>query len=378
MKKKLCIIYPNKSSSSETFIQAHVKYLPFQNFCLHGGWFPKFDNNDIPISFHSDFNFFEKIKNKIISEDETNFLERGLKNFLLKNKIDVVLAEYGLTGINVMSICQKLNIPLVVHFHGFDIYQKSIVEANYKSYLKLFELSSALIVVSKDMLEKLVMMGAPKEKIHYNSCGVDISMFAPFNKDYSKPNFLFAGRFVNKKAPQLVIMAFSEVVKQIPTAKLVMAGDGGLGSNGELYMACKQIAKALKIEDRIDFKGSLTNNEMAQEMKKATIFIQHSVLTENGDSEGTPVTLLEASASALGIIATRHGGIKDVVIDLETGLLVNEYDLDGTIKCMMDFATNPIKTEKMGFAARERIIDFFSMERSIKNLSRIINSSVNN
>ena len=83
MKKKLCIIYPNKSSSSETFIQAHVKYLPFQNFCLHGGWFPKFDNNDIPISFHSDFNFFEKIKNKIISEDETNFLERGLKNFLL-------------------------------------------------------------------------------------------------------------------------------------------------------------------------------------------------------------------------------------------------------------------------------------------------------
>ncbi len=376
MEKNLCIIYPNKSSSSETFIQAHVKHLPFNNKVLYGGWFPAFDVEDKPLKNYIDLTLSEKIKFAIKPRTEYYMRERSLQDFLKKNKIDAVMVEYGLTGTHVMNVCNRMKIPLVVHFHGFDVYSKSIIKEYHNSYLSLFQKASALVVVSTDMREQLIKLGAPESKVFYNSCGVDINHFLPKKKELSNPIFLFAGRFVNKKAPQLVILAFNKVLESVPSAQLIMAGDGGLGSAGELFYSCKQIVKALKIEDKVIFKGSLSNQEIANEMQNASIFVQHSVIPENGDSEGTPVTLLEASASEMGIIATRHGGIKDVVIDGETGLLVDEYDLEGTAKCMLELARNPEKTKKLGIAARQRVSELFSMDVSIGKLADIIDSTI--
>jgi len=61
-----------------------------------------------------------------------------LRNFFKKNNIDVVLAEYGVTGSAALGICQELEIPLVVHFHGFDAYSRPVLDRYQQSYKKMF------------------------------------------------------------------------------------------------------------------------------------------------------------------------------------------------------------------------------------------------
>jgi glycosyltransferase involved in cell wall biosynthesis len=75
-------------------------------------------------------------------------------------------------------------------------------------------------------------------------------------------------------------------------------------------------------------------------------------------------------------VATRHGGIQDVVIDGETGLLVNEEDVEGMGEHMLRLARDPALAAKLGQAGRKRVCAEFSMEKSIANLYRIIEATV--
>ena len=113
-----------------------------------------------------------------------------------------------------------------------------------------------------------------------------------------------------------------------------------------------------------------------EEMRRVRCFVQHSVEAASGDCEGTPVAIIEAGATGLPVVATRHGGIPDVVIEGETGFLVDEHDVDGMAHCMLRLAEDPALAGRLGEAARARIESCFSMQRSIGELWRIIQSCV--
>ena len=81
------------------------------------------------------------------------------------------------TAIGVVEICQQLAIPLVVHFHGYDAYSQEVLEVYASAYKTIFRYCSGIIAVSRPMVEQLIRIGAPKEKIVYNACGVDITVF---------------------------------------------------------------------------------------------------------------------------------------------------------------------------------------------------------
>lgn len=382
MKKNICIIYPNRSSSSETFIQEHLNNLPCNVFKLYGGWFPAYTENDIPLKDYGDKigrNYIKKLREKFgfgNHDKEDSSQQECLFNFLKFHKIDAVLAEYGLTGVAVMNVCEEANIPLIVHFHGFDAYSKKVLEENKIQYQVLFKKASRIIAVSNHMLQHLKNIGAPVQKIIVNACGVNINKFSPALEKVEAPFFLFTGRFVNKKAPHLVIICFSRVLAEIPGARLIMIGDGGLGSTQELYYGCKQLARGLNIEYAIEFKGSISNEDIADQMKKSLVFIQHSVTTDTGDSEGTPVSMLEACASGLAVIGTNHGGIKDVIIHDETGFLVEEYDLENTVAYMIRLAKNIPLAHELGLKASQRIAEHYSLSKSISTLWKSIEESM--
>lgn len=374
VKKNICIIYPNKSSSSETFIQAHINNLPCNVFKLYGGWFPLYTEDDIPLTDYStkrQLIIFQRVKKKLgfgISLFYNDYPKMALYNFLKVHKIDAVLAEYGLTGVAVMDVCEEANIPLIVHFHGFDAYVNSVLKENSTTYQILFQKAAKIVVVSNDMLQQLRKLGAPDHKLKLNVCGVDIKKFSLSTEKIAAPIFLFSGRFVNKKAPHLVILCFSKTLLKVPDARLIMIGDGGLGSTQELYNGCRQLVKGLGIEYAVEFKGAMAHEDVAAVMKKSLVFIQHSVTTDTGDSEGTPVSLLEACASGLAVIGTKHAGIVDVIIHGVTGFLVNEYDLENTAAYMIKLANNIPLAQSMGIKARQRILDEYSLGQSITNL----------
>jgi glycosyltransferase involved in cell wall biosynthesis len=94
----------------------------------------------------------------------------------------------------------------------------------------------------------------------------------------------------------------------------------------------------------------------------------------SGDCEGTPVSILEAGATGLPVVSTRHAGIPDVVLEGETGFLVDEGDLSGMAHWMIQFAEQPELARTMGSAARKHITDNFSRNHRIDNLWHIIES----
>jgi len=298
------------------------------------------------------------------------FETKALSRFFRKERVRAVLAEYGPTGVALMDACVEARVPLIVHFHGYDAYREDVVGPMTQRYRRMFDAAAAIIAVSRDMQRQLVSLGAPAEKIFYCPCGADTSLFCGADPESAPPTFVAVGRFVDKKAPHLTLLAFRKVLDACPEARLIMFGDG------ILWEACKQMSRVLAISDVVDFLGARPHGQVAAAMLSARAFVQHSVRTSYGDSEGTPVGVLEASAAGLPVVTTKHAGINDVILHGQTGFLVEEGDVEGMAEHMVRLARDPLLAATMGKRGRERICAEFSMEKSIQRLWRIIEAAI--
>lgn len=293
---------------------------------------------------------------------------QALVDFLRKRKINVVLAEYGPTAVSVMGACKDADVPLIAHFHGFDAYKHDIISNYRNDYLKLFDQASAIIAVSNHMKTQLLSLGAKESNTFVNSCGADIPADLIANPKASPANFIMVGRLVEKKAPFLSIMAFAKIAHDIPESQLNIVG------NGPLLNVCKQITYSFGLSDKVIFHGSLPHNEVLRLMAESRCFIQHSVTTPDGDHEGTPVGVLEAMGLGLPVVATRHGGILDVIQDGVTGSLVDEYDISGMAQAMKKYADNADLSQQIGENANSVIREKLTSKISVNKLQGIITS----
>lgn len=371
---RICIFTNKRLDQSETFIRAHVERLPADVLFLYtggGGRTSIFHDDHHPLAVTSPV--AKAIRwgvPSLLGSSPTDILQSQLRRFLRRHPVSCVLAEYGPQGVIIMKVCTELDLPLIVHFHGYDAYRISVLDSLGQDYLQMFEEAAAIVAVSRHMENQLLGLGAPREKLHYNVCGVDPNLFRGAEPGGSPPLFLFVGRFVDKKAPHLTLLAFQSVVRAVPEARLVMIGDGYLRN------CCEQLARAYGCYDSVEFLDPCSHQEVAVAMRGVRAYVQHSLRAKDGDSEGTPVSILEAGASGLPVISTRHAGIPDVVVHGQTGLLVEEGDVEGMAKSMLKLAQFPELASQMGKAARERIRSHFSMESSIAGLWSIVQSVI--
>ncbi|HEU4794526.1 MAG TPA: glycosyltransferase, partial [Pyrinomonadaceae bacterium] len=356
---------------SQTFIQAHRENLPARVANLYVQNYETFaDDNGPLVKPEIPGRLARAILRRSLNLDAQHFQQHALRSFFRRNRVDAVLAEFGPTATLVMDVCNYMDIPLIAHFHGFDAYRHSTLESYGKRYQQLFETAAAIVTVSYDMQAQLIKLGAPAQKVHYNACGVDPAVFKDADPLNSPPVFVAVGRFVNKKAPHLTLLAFHRVLHEVPDARLIIIGDG------PLWDATYQLARALNLLGPAELPGVLSHTDVARTMRNARAFVQHSLQPRDGDSEGTPVAVLEAGAAGLPVIATRHAGIKDVVIEGKTGLLVDEGDVRGMAEQMIRLAKDPRLAADIGSAARERVAAEFSMQYSIDRLWSIIDSAI--
>jgi len=305
---------------------------------------------------------------KVLNLNRSDLEQRAVQQFLIRNKVDGVLAEFGPAATLILDACRRMRIPLIAHFHGYDAYRRTELQTFGPGYKEMFRYAAAIIAVSRDMQDQLIGLGAPQTKLHYNAYGVDPSIFYGSDPLNSPPTFVAVGRFVNTKAPYLTLLAFKETVAEVPEARLVMIGDG------PLWNACYQMSKSFGISSSVEFQGVRSHSEVAEIMRNARAFVQHSIRAHDGGSEGTPVAVLEAGASGLPVVSTRHAGIKEAVIDTETGLLVDEGDIAGMAQHMIRLAKDNELAASLGKAAKQRVLAEYSMDKSINNLWSIIGS----
>ncbi|SFN33094.1 glycosyltransferase [Salegentibacter flavus] len=362
----IALISPNKNAYSETFIQAHKERLNGNIFYYYNGEIPTELEGGVIINSR---------RKRILDIFKGHFrlnrfslAEQAVITSFKNNKIDLVFAEYGTTGQALLPVCKELQIPLIVHFHGFDASRKEVLKAN-NNYCELFEYASYVLVVSNNMYSDLLKMGCPESKLIYNVYGPRED-FLEVLPNFKKQQFIAIGRFTDKKAPYYLILSFKEVLKNFPDAKMIIAGDG------ELWNTCKNLIHYYELGESISMPGVITKEQYIEYLKESLAMIQHSITAEDGDSEGTPVSILEASAAGVPVISTKHAGIPDVVIDRKTGLLVEEHDVQEMSIKMQELLENNTRAKELGTNAKKNISKNFSLDRHIKVLNDLIDKAL--
>jgi colanic acid/amylovoran biosynthesis glycosyltransferase len=365
---KICLASTAPEEYSQTFVRDHLRHLPCEIVPLVGAW-PDFRSNGrliLPKRCRLGFRFSSRFPSWVTRQIQKSS-ENRLAAFL--RQVNVTLAEFAPLGSSLVRPCRMAKVPLVVHFHGYDAYDRRTLERYEKEYQEMFLSAAAFVVVSKAMCEQVVRLGAPREKVHLNPCGVDVLRFTFTDAGNNPPHFLAMGRFVEKKAHLLTILAFERALRQCPEMRLSLAGDG------PLLDSCKQLVAALRLEGAVQFLGVVSHDRVPSLMQRFRGFVQHSATAPSGDSEGNPVAVMEAGASGLPVVSTKHAGIVDTVAHGDTGLLSEELDIDSMAVHMTLLARDPRLASKLGEKARVRIQTYFSMERSIQGLHDILEAS---
>jgi glycosyltransferase involved in cell wall biosynthesis len=360
----LLIVLPNLPSTSETFLRSHIEQLPARVSVVHGGT-PQLDEGPL-LSMSWPARAWRKANRLLQRRGYDAEATAAYAEALRRVRPVAVLAEYGGTAAAVRAACVAASVPLIAHFHGYDASQTELLRRLAEPYRLLFRDAAAIIAVSRAMKDSLIGLGAPSARVHWNPYGVDLSKFGGGDPQAAAPVFLAVGRFTPKKAPQRTLRAFALVHRQYPEARLRMIGCG------ELLEACRTEARDQGLANVVTFLGECSPERVRNEMRQARCFVQHSVVAPNGDSEGTPVSILEAGASGLPVVSTRHAGIPDVVVEGETGLLTDEGDIDGMAANMLRLARDGALAADLGRAARRRIAAEFSQSLSLFRLWEII------
>jgi colanic acid/amylovoran biosynthesis glycosyltransferase len=361
---RLIIARSNFFSYSETFIEEQINQLePIH--VLYEGWQPsrlKAGGSIYPFPFSilAVRGVLRRALPGLYQKIYTHYLRR----FFRAHKVDAFLANYGPLGTNIYEACLAEGIPYSVVFLGFDAAEKKTL-ANYGArYALSLPRAKAIICVAESMRANLEAIAGPLPNLHVIPCGVDVSRFTP-GTPREGFNVISVARFAEKKGSLKSIQAFERLLRDFPQAQLRMVGDGPLWEEAKEYVSARGLS------DSIHFLGAMGQSDYLPLLQESNVFIQHSVLTPSGDSEGTPVAILEASACGLAICSTRHAGIPDAVIEGETGLLVDEHDVEGMASALKELAADFLKTRAMGTAARKHMeeqYDVVKLSAKIKGL----------
>lgn len=350
----VAVFNQNFNKYTETFVNGHLNTLSFHVIPFHG-WPAPIHVGNMENLFSDEFYLQEAVYSKaqLLNAAAVQMENTAISKRLIDENVNLILVEFGTMGARLVDVAAMTGIPMVVIFYGYDAWNSKTLKENEERYKQLFNQAAEVIGVSQDICQQLEKLGCPKDKITYLPCYVDLEKFAFVEREFEAPKFLSVGRFCQTKAPHLTIMAFVQVLKQLPEATLTMVGaDDG---NGVLE-SCKTLIRSLKIEQQVTFVGSCTTDEVYEEMKSASVFVQHSVTTpETGDKEGTPVAIMEAMATGLPIVSTRHAGIQEMIQHGENGRLVDEFDYFRMAEEMLSLVQNKEELQQIGKAASQSI-----------------------
>lgn len=333
--------------------------------------FYDFDYADvISLSRPADNNVILKLVNRILKRPISLWTSKErerFKSILLDRKIKVVIAAFGPNGINALQACKELGIPLIVEFLGYDASALMRNSWYRKRIKKVLEYASAAVVLYDGMQLIFKEFGFQSDKIQVINVGVPVNCYEPRpRRTGDVTNFLFVGRFVEKKGPLETILAFLNCAEQNSNVHLKLVGDGPLMSRA------RALVDHSNHKDKIMFTGLLSQKELKPLYKTSDVFVQHSVVAADGNSEGWPVSVAEACASGLTVVSTKHAGIPSQVDHGRTGFLVEEHDIEGMSKYMLQLSNNKDLCYQMGRNAREHISKVGNMETQLEKLNSLV------
>ena len=249
---------------------------------------------------------------------------------------DLVHCHFGPTGLRTIEALDTLGLdtPVVTTFHGFDLSQYVATHGPHV-YDPLFARGALFLPISDTFRDRLIGLGAPPERTVVHRMGVDTERFSTVDHPaHEGPlRVLAIGRLVEKKGMANAITAVSRAADSGVDIALTVVGDGPL-RHGLEHLATSRRAP-------VTFVGSVDRARVIALLEESDVLLAPSVTAADGDTEGIPVSIMEAMSCGLPVVATRHSGIPEVVIDGVTGLLADEHDPAALAEHLTTLAAEP-------------------------------------
>lgn len=261
--------------------------------------------------------------------------------------------------------------PVVVSFHGADAGIDATKPRHAARMREVFVLAARILCRSESLAADVVRLGCLPEKVCVQRTAIPLDDW-PFQGRAAPADgawtIVQSCRFIDKKGLDLTIAAFADVLRRFPNASLTLIGDGPLKPALEAQIA------SLGIGARVRFTGFIYEDAVKREMAAAHLFVHPSRTTGDGDREGVPNAMLEAMATGLPVVATRHGGIPEAVTDGASGLLVPENDAPGLAAAIARVLGDEELRHRLAGGARRSIEDGFDRAAQIRRLEALYKS----
>ena len=280
------------------------------------------------------------------------YAARGLRD-LDSRSFDVIHAQFGLQArlVSHFRDCGMISGALVTHFRGADI-SAFVRQRGPKVYADLFERCERFLTNCEFFRQKAIDIGCPRDRIEVFVSSVNLGRFRfdPVDRPRDGPlRVISIGRLAGKKGFDTAIRAVAELIREGADITYTIFGDG------PEHAALSQTIRETGMTERIALAGARAPSEIPALLKAAHVVAGPSVTSSTGDQDAGTNVLKEAMAVGRPVIATKHGGIPELVEDGVTGLLAQEADTEDLKRCLQWLITHQSEWDRMIQAARRRI-----------------------
>ena len=267
----------------------------------------------------------------------------------MKDRFDICHAHFAGDGDSMawLRAAGMLDCPLVVSVHGYDIMERR--HGEHPRYRFLFQHASAVIATTKFMAEATERLGCPRSRLQIMPSGIDIDRFEPRVRTWQPGaplHLLSVGRLVEVKGIEYAIRAVALLRDTGMDVHYSVVGDGPLRDELEA------LVRQLGLTTDVTFHGAQPRENLLGYFARHHLFLFPSCTSSGGAQEAQGLVVVEAQASALPVVASRSGGIPEVMQDGRTGILIPEKNPDALAAAVRQLADRCEDWPAMGRAGR--------------------------
>ena len=284
---------------------------------------------------------------------------------LRKMGIDHVHAHFaGMAARTAFWINKFFSIPFSFTAHANDIFSPWQFEIGLDRLVD----AAHVIVTETDYAARFLRerFSDRGDRVHRIYNGLDLAEFGRADFSSSPPLIIAVGRLIPKKGFSDLIRACAMLVERGKSFRSEIFGEGPLKS--ELNAQIDE----LRLQNNVVLTGAKPQTELRRRLAEANVFVLPSIIDPDGGMDNLPTVIMEAMAAGLPVVSTNIGGIPEMVIEKETGFLVQSGDATAMADAIETVIGDLSLAAKLGLSGYERARALFSIEKNVRELSALI------
>lgn len=277
---------------------------------------------------------------------------------------------FGPSGMRLLPLLRNRAVPAVVSFQGLHR-KKSWME----QLPEIFQVADRIVACNESLATALLILGCDPAKLCLVRTGVPNPLTVPMVRTHPVDGeffFIQTAKLVEANGVDRSVRAFATFSREFPKSEFLVIGDGPLRKR------CLHLAKDLGVQDRVNFPGWLPRDRWKELYERAHVFLHPGRKELHGSDERCPDAILEAMADGLPIVATRHGGVPEVVEDGVSGLLVEDGDAEALGDALLKLGRNGMLLQSLSQGAAARVRTDFDRVKQARLMEDVYEQAIRN